>query len=45
MNATTCSTISQKMIRATSLTEVSDSAATISITIRLIQKIAPLLVR
>ena len=45
MKATTCSTIRLKMILATSLTAVSDSSATITITIRLIPKIAPSLVR
>ncbi len=44
-NATTCSTISQKMILATILTENSDSAATISMTATLSQAIAMLLVR
>ena len=44
-NARTCRTISQKMIRATILTENSDSAATISMTTTLSQAMAMLLVR
>ena len=44
-NATTCRTISPKMIRATTLTENSDSAATISMTTTLSQAMAMLLVR
>ena len=44
-NATTCRMISPKMIRATTFTENSDSAATISITMTLSQAMAMLLVR
>ena len=45
MNATTCKTMSQKMIRATILTRNSDSAATISMTTTLSHAMAQLLVR
>jgi hypothetical protein len=44
-NATSCRTMSQKMMRATIFTLNSDSAATISMTTMLSQAIAPLLVR
>ncbi len=44
-NATSCRTISQKMIRAMIFTRNSDSAATISISTMLSQAIEPLLLR
>ena len=45
MKATTCKTISPKMIRATIRTENSESAATTSMTTMLSHAMAPLLVR